>query len=104
MRERDAIGEEVPMPTFPLPKIAKSEAPVLEATANGLAVEVPCIKRVALPVEVPMLILLLVASARKSGLDDVPTVKEPKIEELPWEAKPFDPMVNPPLATMLPLV
>ena len=51
-----------------------------------------------------MLILLLVASAKKRGRDDVPTVKEPKIEELPWEAKPFDPIVNPPLATIAPFV
>ena len=38
---RRSVGTATPTPMFPLPKIEKRDAPVGEATANGLAVEVP---------------------------------------------------------------
>ena len=89
-----SVGAATPIPTLPLARIVKSETPVELATVNGLRVDVPCTKSEAAPVEVPMLIRLLRASARKSGLEDVPTWKEPKTEELPWEVKPPTPTVK----------
>jgi hypothetical protein len=50
-----------------------------------------------------MLIVLRAALTAKRGLDDVPTVKDPNIEELPCEEKPPDPTVNDVLATIVPL-
>ena len=50
-----------------------------------------------------MLIRLLAASAKKSGLDEVPTLKDPKIEELPWDENPPTPTVNAVPTSRIPL-
>jgi hypothetical protein len=71
------VGVDDPIPTLPVERIEKSVEPVDEATVKRFCVDVPCMKSDACPVDVPMLTLLVDAFTVKSGLDEVPTVKEP---------------------------
>ena len=60
------VGDVVPIPTFPLPSTVRSEAPVDEATVNGLMPEVPWTRNVE--VEVVALMPDTVPLSRKREL------------------------------------